>query len=105
MTQSVPSVSVATAHTGAANKTNELGMRPMQERAWAKRGEQYLLIKAPPASGKSRALMFIALDKCPIKACGRRLWRCRRKPSAPVRFSLGLDSAAEVEPVQCARRG
>src|SRR5690606_12270578 len=26
-------------------------------------GEQYLLIKAPPASGKSRALMFIALDK------------------------------------------
>ena len=28
-----------------------------------KRGEQYLLIKSPPASGKSRALMFIALDK------------------------------------------
>ena len=27
------------------------------------RGEQYLLIKSPPASGKSRALMFIALDK------------------------------------------
>ena len=35
----------------------------MQERAWQKRGEQYLLIKSPPASGKSRALMFIALDK------------------------------------------
>ena len=35
----------------------------MQERAWEKRGEQYLLIKSPPASGKSRALMFIALDK------------------------------------------
>jgi superfamily II DNA or RNA helicase len=35
----------------------------MQERAFAKRGEQYLLIKSPPASGKSRALMFIALDK------------------------------------------
>jgi len=35
----------------------------MQERAYEKRGEQYLLIKAPPASGKSRALMFIALDK------------------------------------------
>lgn len=35
----------------------------MQERAYAKRGEQYLLIKSPPASGKSRALMFIALDK------------------------------------------
>jgi hypothetical protein len=38
-------------------------MRPMQERAYQRRGEQYLLIKAPPASGKSRALMFIALDK------------------------------------------
>jgi hypothetical protein len=38
-------------------------MRPMQERAYAKRGEPYLLIKSPPASGKSRALMFIALDK------------------------------------------
>ena len=43
--------------------SNEFGMRPMQERAWEKRGEQYLLIKSPPASGKSRALMFIALDK------------------------------------------
>jgi len=38
-------------------------MRAMQERAYARRGEQYLLIKSPPASGKSRALMFIALDK------------------------------------------
>ena len=38
-------------------------MRPMQERVFEKRGEQYLLIKSPPASGKSRALMFIALDK------------------------------------------
>ena len=35
----------------------------MQERAYLKRGEQYLPIKSPPASGKSRALMFIALDK------------------------------------------
>jgi hypothetical protein len=38
-------------------------MRAMQERAYERRGEQYLLIKSPPASGKSRALMFIALDK------------------------------------------
>ena len=59
----VPSVSIKTAHTGASNKANVLGMRTMQERAYAKRGEQYLLIKSPPASGKSRALMFIALDK------------------------------------------
>jgi ATP-dependent helicase YprA (DUF1998 family) len=35
----------------------------MQERVYQKRGEQYLLIKSPPASGKSRALMFVALDK------------------------------------------
>lgn len=59
----VPSVSIATARTGASSKANELGMRAMQERAYAKRGEQYLLIKSPPASGKSRALMFVALDK------------------------------------------
>lgn len=38
-------------------------MREMQERAYGARTAQYLLIKAPPASGKSRALMFIALDK------------------------------------------
>ncbi|MBO9855814.1 pseudomurein-binding repeat-containing protein [Xanthomonas sp. A1809] len=59
----VPSVSIATAQTGVSSKINALGMRPMQEKAYAKRGEQHLLIKSPPASGKSRALMFIALDK------------------------------------------
>jgi hypothetical protein len=59
----VPSVSMTYARTGASTKANELGMRVMQERAYQKRGEQYLLIKSPPASGKSRALMFIALDK------------------------------------------
>ena len=59
----IPAVSFTTARTGASSKINALGMRPMQERAYAKRGEQYLLIKSPPASGKSRALMFIALDK------------------------------------------
>ena len=62
-TYTVPSVSITTARTGASSKANALGMRAMQERAYAKRGEQYLLIKSPPASGKSRALMFIALDK------------------------------------------
>ncbi|OJT31805.1 DEAD/DEAH box helicase [Pseudomonas sp. FSL W5-0203] len=62
-TYTLPSVSITTAHTGASSKANELGMRTMQERAYTKRGEQYLLIKSPPASGKSRALMFIALDK------------------------------------------
>lgn len=58
-----PSVSMKYGQTGASTRMNEFGMRPMQERAYSKRGEQYLLIKSPPASGKSRALMFIALDK------------------------------------------
>ncbi|WP_146592366.1 DEAD/DEAH box helicase [Puniceibacterium confluentis] len=61
--KNAPSVSVQYAATGASKKSNELGMRAMQERAYRMRGEQYLLIKSPPASGKSRALMFIALDK------------------------------------------
>lgn len=61
--RTIPSVSIATARTGASTKANEMGMRPMQERVYAHRGEQYLLIKSPPASGKSRALMFVALDK------------------------------------------
>ena len=61
--KSIPSVTVSYAQTGRTTQSNELGMRPMQERAWERRGEQYLLIKSPPASGKSRALMFIALDK------------------------------------------
>ncbi|MFZ9736385.1 MAG: DEAD/DEAH box helicase [Prochlorotrichaceae cyanobacterium] len=59
----IPAVSVTYAKDGTSTKSNELGMRPMQEQAYQKRGEQYLLIKSPPASGKSRALMFIALDK------------------------------------------
>lgn len=49
--------------TGKSKKTNEYGMREMQARAFEKRNSQYLLVKAPPASGKSRALMFIGLDK------------------------------------------
>jgi superfamily II DNA or RNA helicase len=40
-----------------------MGMRDMQEKAYQARDAQYLLLKAPPASGKSRALMFLALDK------------------------------------------
>lgn len=60
---SIPSVSVSYNQNGSSTKANALGMRAMQERAYERRGEQYLLIKSPPASGKSRALMFIALDK------------------------------------------
>src|SRR4051812_7016967 len=62
-TPTIPSVSIFTASTGRSTHVNELGMRPMQERAYQMRGEQFLLIKSPPASGKSRALMYIALDK------------------------------------------
>jgi hypothetical protein len=63
MNNTVPSVSVNYARNGRSTRANEFGMRPMQERAYERRGEPYLLIKSPPASGKSRALMFIALDK------------------------------------------
>lgn len=56
-------VEVTYNQTGKSKKTNAFGMREMQERAFAANSAQYLLIKAPPASGKSRALMFIALEK------------------------------------------
>ena len=49
--------------TGKSKSTNQYGMREMQQKAFEARTAQYLLIKAPPASGKSRALMFIGLDK------------------------------------------
>lgn len=49
--------------TGKSISTNEMGMREMQKRIYEKFSSQYLLLKAPPASGKSRALMFVALEK------------------------------------------
>jgi len=56
-------VDVTYARTGGSVNTDAMGMREMQQRVFAKRGAQHLLVKAPPASGKSRALMFVALDK------------------------------------------
>lgn len=56
-------VHVSYGQTGASAKINEMGMREMQQKAYLARDAQYLLLKAPPASGKSRALMFVALDK------------------------------------------
>lgn len=56
-------VNITYAQTGASSNVDELGMREMQRIAYAQRHRQYLLVKAPPASGKSRAMMFIALDK------------------------------------------
>ena len=56
-------INVEYEQSGASVNTDELGMREMQRRAFEERTAKYLLIKAPPASGKSRALMFIGLDK------------------------------------------
>ncbi len=56
-------VDVAYQQTGKSLEIDSLGMREMQRRAFAERNAQYLLLKAPPASGKSRALMFLGLDK------------------------------------------
>jgi hypothetical protein len=56
-------VNVSYGQTGESKKTNAMGMRDMQARAFEHRNAQYLLVKAPPASGKSRALMFIGIDK------------------------------------------
>ncbi|MBT4288090.1 MAG: DEAD/DEAH box helicase family protein, partial [Deltaproteobacteria bacterium] len=56
-------VNVQYQQTGKSKSTNQYGMREMQERAFECRDAQYLLIKSPPASGKSRALMFLGLDK------------------------------------------
>lgn len=56
-------VKVEYAQTGKSASLNPMGMREMQARAFEARDAQYLLLKAPPASGKSRALMFLGLDK------------------------------------------
>ncbi len=56
-------LNVTYSQTGKSILQNSMGMREMQARAYAKRDAQYLLLKAPPACGKSRALMYIALDK------------------------------------------
>lgn len=56
-------VEVQYAQTGKSSNTDALGMREMQAMVFAQRNRQHLLVKAPPASGKSRAMMFVALDK------------------------------------------
>jgi len=64
-------VEVEYGQTGRSTNTDALGMREMQARAFAARDAQHLLIKAPPASGKSRALMFLALDKMHKQGVGK----------------------------------
>ena len=104
-----PSVSMQYGQTGASTRMNELGMRTMQERAYAKRGEQYLLIKSPPASGKSRALMFIALDKLANQGLKQAIIVVPERsiggsfadaPTEPSRLLRRLAGRAAVEPVQ-----
>ena len=56
-------VNVSYNQTGKSLEVDNLGMREMQRRAFVHRNSQYILLKAPPASGKSRALMYIGLDK------------------------------------------
>lgn len=56
-------MTISYAQTGRSMQTDSLGMREMQARVYRQRTQQYLLVKAPPASGKSRAMMFVALDK------------------------------------------
>lgn len=50
-------------HDVKSQNVNELGMRVMQARVWDKRNSKNILLKSPPASGKSRALMYLAIDK------------------------------------------
>jgi ERCC4-related helicase len=61
--QPINTVDIEYNQTGDSVRIDSLGMREMQQRVYEKRIAQYLLVKAPPASGKSRALMFVALDK------------------------------------------
>jgi superfamily II DNA or RNA helicase len=49
--------------SGQSVEVNKYGMRAMQARVFEKNVEQNILLKSPPASGKSRALMFVALEK------------------------------------------
>jgi hypothetical protein len=56
-------VDVEYERTGESIQVDSQGMREMQRKVFEQRNSQHLLIKAPPASGKSRALMFIGLDK------------------------------------------
>lgn len=61
--QPVNLVDIEYAQTGESVSTNDMGMREMQRRVYEQRNSRHILVKAPPASGKSRALMFVGLDK------------------------------------------
>lgn len=59
----MPEIAHITYKNNGGDKTDAYGMRPMQQKVYKRRNEQYIILKSPPASGKSRAFMFVALDK------------------------------------------
>jgi hypothetical protein len=70
-TRAIPSVSVTYARNGSSTKANALGMRPMQERAYQKRGEQYPLIKSPGLRAKADNRLYLRSED------GETYSRCR----------------------------
>ncbi len=103
--KTMPGVSVSYAGNGKSITSNAMGMRAMQSRVWQFRGEQYLLLKSPPASGKSRALMFVALDKLHrqnlkqaiVVVPESRSCKLRQYSAGQRRILLGLDRRATME--------
>lgn len=59
----MPEIAHITYKQNGGDKLDAYGMRPMQQKVYKRRNEQYIILKSPPASGKSRAFMFVALDK------------------------------------------
>ncbi len=59
----MPEIAHITYKNTGGDKLDAYGMRPMQQKVYKRRNEQYIILKSPPASGKSRAFMFVALDK------------------------------------------
>ena len=97
---------------GRSVVTDSLGMREMQQRVYAKYESQYLLVKAPPASGKSRALMYTALEKLHRKLVRKVIVavpeRSIGKSFASTKLSEdGFHSDWEIDPQfdLCASRG
>lgn len=85
-------VHVSYGRTGESAKINDMGMREMQQKAYQARDAQYLLLKAPPASGKSRALMFVALDKLINQGIGKVIVAV---PERSIGGSFGITKLSE----------
>lgn len=88
--------------TGRSKATNAIGQRPMQARVYEARAAQFILLKAPPAAGKSRALMFVGLDKLKRQGIGKTIV-CVPETSIGGSFrstdltAYGFDSDWQVE--------